>query len=50
MEDIKLDVQVAREAVTEHPQWEFEDEDEENNSKAEESDDQVIPIPGNGNS
>lgn len=41
MEDIKLDVQHAREAPTEHPQWEFEDEDEENNSKAEESDDQV---------
>ncbi len=42
MEDIKLDVQHAREAPTEHPQWEFEDEDEEDNSKADESDDQVI--------
>jgi hypothetical protein len=41
MEDIKLDVQHAREAPTEHPQWEFEDEDEEDNSKADESDDQV---------
>ena len=41
MEDIKLDVQHAREAPTEHPQWVLEDEDEENNSKAEESDDQV---------
>ena len=41
MEDIKLDVQHAREAPTEHPQWEFEDEDEENNSKADESEDQV---------
>lgn len=38
-EDIKLDVQEAREALTDHPQWEFEDEDEEQNSKGEESDD-----------
>jgi len=30
MEDIKLDVQEAREARTDHPQWDFEaDEDEE---------------------
>ena len=36
-----MDVQHAREAPTEHPQWEFEDEDEEDNSKADESDDQV---------
>ena len=28
-QDIKLDVQEAREAITEHPQWEFEDDDEE---------------------
>ena len=36
-----MDVQHAREAPTEHPQWEFEDEDEEDNSKADESDDQA---------
>ncbi len=40
MEDIKLDVQEAREAPTEHPQWEFEDDDEEQSDKAEDSDDQ----------
>ena len=45
-EDIKLDVQHAREAPTEHPQWEFEDEDEEDNSKANESDDQASPKSG----
>jgi hypothetical protein len=39
-EDIKLDVQEAREAPTEHPQWEFEDEDEDENSKGDESDDE----------
>ena len=44
-EDIKLDVQHAREAPTEHPQWEFEDEDEDENSNAKESDDQVISRP-----
>jgi len=32
-EDIKLEVCEAKEAVTEHPQWEFEDEDEESDSK-----------------
>ncbi len=39
-QDIKLDVHEAREAPSEHPQWEFEDEDEDENSKAEESDDE----------
>ena len=39
-EDIKLDVQEAREAVTEHPQWEFEDDDEEEGSKEEDTDDE----------
>jgi translocation protein SEC63 len=29
-EDIKLDVQEAREAPTEHPQWEFEDDEDDN--------------------
>jgi len=38
-EDIKLDVQEAREAPTEHPQWEFEDDDEEEGEDGEESDD-----------
>merc|ERR1712106_924335 len=33
LEDIKLDVQEAREAPTEHPQWEFEDEDEDEEGK-----------------
>merc|ERR1711971_301569 len=37
-QDIKLDVHEARDVPDEHPQWEFEDEDE--NSKAEESDDE----------
>ncbi len=39
-EDIKLDVQEAREAPTEHPQWEFEDDEEEEGSKDEDSDDE----------
>ena len=39
-QDIKLDVHEAREAPSEHPQWEFEDEDEDENSKGEESDDE----------
>ena len=39
-DDIKLDVQKAREAPTEHPQWEFEDDDdEEENSKDDEDSD-----------
>ena len=38
-EDIKLDVQEAREAPTEHPQWEFEDDDEEESDQEENSDD-----------
>jgi len=33
LEDIKLDVQEARQAPTEHPQWEFEDEDEDEEGK-----------------
>merc|ERR1712098_287729 len=33
LEDIKLDVQEAREAPTEHPQWEWEDEDEDEEGK-----------------
>jgi len=32
-EDIKLEVCEAKEAVTEHPQWEFEDDEEESDSK-----------------
>ena len=40
LEDIKLDVQEAREAPTEHPQWEFEDDDDEEGSKDEDSDDE----------
>ena len=40
MEDIKLDVQEAREAVTDHPQWEFEDDEEEEGSKDEDSDEE----------
>ena len=39
-EDIKLDVKEAREAVTEHPQWEFEDEDEDGENKGEDSSDE----------
>ena len=39
-EDIKLDVKEAREAVTAHPQWEFEDDDEDEGSKDEDSDDE----------
>ena len=38
-EDIKLDVQEARAAPTEHPQWEFEDDDEEDDDKEDDSDD-----------
>merc|ERR1719500_1842963 len=39
MDDIRLDVQEAREAPTAHPQWEFEDEsgDEEGKEASEES-------------
>jgi len=33
LEDIRLDVQEAREAPTAHPQWEFEDEDEDEDGK-----------------
>jgi len=33
LDDIKLDVKEAREAPTEHPQWEFEDEEEEDDEK-----------------
>ena len=40
MEDIKLDVQEAREAVTEHPQWDFEIDDDEEASKDEDSADE----------
>lgn len=36
LEDIKLDVKEAREAPTEHPQWEFEDEEEEEDEKEDE--------------
>ena len=32
-QDIKLDVHEAMIAPTEHPQWEFEDEDEDGESK-----------------
>ena len=32
-QDIKLDVHEAMVAPTEHPQWEFEDEDEDGESK-----------------
>eukprot|EP00096_Caligus_rogercresseyi_P004655 TRINITY_DN1903_c0_g1_i1.p1 TRINITY_DN1903_c0_g1~~TRINITY_DN1903_c0_g1_i1.p1 ORF type:complete len:794 (-),score=298.87 TRINITY_DN1903_c0_g1_i1:332-2713(-) len=39
-EDIKLDVQEAREAPTEHPQWEFEDDDENEQESEEDSDDE----------
>jgi len=39
-EDIKLEVAEAREAPEQHPQWEFEDDDEEEDSKDEESDDE----------
>ena len=38
-EDIKLEVCEAKEAPTEHPQWEFEDDEEESDSKDEESED-----------
>lgn len=40
MEDIKVEVKEARAAPTEHPQWEFEDDDEEDGSKDEDSDDE----------
>ena len=40
LEDIKLDVHEAREAPTEHPQWEFEDDDDEEGSRDEDSDDE----------
>merc|ERR1711915_51546 len=33
MEDIKLDVQKAREALTEHKQWEFSDDEEDDDGK-----------------
>merc|ERR1711915_982903 len=33
MEDIKLDVQKAREAPTEHKQWEFSDDEEDDDGK-----------------
>lgn len=39
-QDIKLDVHEAMVAPTEHPQWEFEDEDEDGESKGDESDDE----------
>merc|ERR1719510_2921454 len=39
-QDIKLDVHEARVAPSEHPQWEFEDEDDDENSKGDESDDE----------
>jgi len=39
-EDIKLEVCEAKEAVTEHPQWEFEDDEEESESKDEDSDEE----------
>ncbi len=39
-EDIKLDVKEARQAVTEHPQWEFEDEDEDGENKGDDSSDE----------
>ena len=39
-EDIKLEVCEAKEAPTEHPQWEFEDDEEESESKDEESDEE----------
>ena len=38
-EDIKLDVKEAKAPVTEHPQWEFED-DEDEESKDEDSDEE----------
>jgi len=33
LEDIRLDVQEAREAITAHPQWEFEEDDEDDEGK-----------------
>ena len=39
-QDIKLEVKEAREAPTEHPQWEFEDDDEDESGKDEDSDDE----------
>lgn len=39
-EEIKLDVQEAHKAPTEHPQWEFEDDDEEASGKEEDSEDE----------
>jgi len=39
-EDIKLEVCEAKEAPTEHPQWEFEDDEEETESKDEDSDEE----------
>jgi len=39
-EDIKLEVCEAKEAPTEHPQWEFEDDEEESESKDEDSDEE----------
>ena len=39
-EDIKLEVAEAREAPTEHPQWEFEDDEDEESKDEEESDDE----------
>lgn len=39
-EDIKLEVAEAREAPEQHPQWEFEDDEDEEDSKEEESDDE----------
>merc|ERR1719216_251171 len=39
-EEIKLEVAEAREAIEQHPQWEFEDDEEEEDSKEEESDDE----------
>jgi len=38
-EDIKLEVCEAKEAVTEHPQWEFEDDEEESDGKSSDSED-----------
>jgi len=35
LEDIRLDVQEAREAPTAHPQWEFEDEEDDEEGKEE---------------
>jgi len=39
-EEIKLEVAEARQPIEEHPQWEFEDDEEEEDSKEEESDDE----------